>query len=295
MKEIWRIAEYMKYHYDSCVMGDDPEMPCLRYISDKLWYDIEKRLRLALVYSTCYNAPTAYFIVNHLDFSSSYDEILSFWKQNKWNLIFQTDRRRVKNRDEFPKILKSYKDIIWNNTQYSYLMRYVWKSKEETYDNMFEFSNKIYYMWRFASFLYLETVEQLTDFWMIPTWLDLKEALSSCNWLAYALWKDDLVVRRWWKKLKDSDYQYLQTELKKLVKYIQTEYPDTNSNIWNIETTLCAYKKWKWWKRYVWFYIDRQCNEIKKMEKLNNFDFSILREFRKKTFLENNLMECKKN
>ena len=70
-----------------------------------------------------------------------------------------------------------------------------------------------------------------------------------------------------------------------LIDKIQ-EYDITHKNIWNIETTLCAYKKYNLGKRYIGYYIERQKKEIDKMQYLvdNGVDWSVLWDFRQETY-----------
>ena len=56
--------------------------------------------------------------------------------------------------------------------------------------------------------------------------------------------------------------------------------------IWNIETTLCAYKKYHKGKRYVGYYIERLRKEINIMSENvdNGVDWSVLWDFRIETY-----------
>ena len=64
------------------------------------------------------------------------------------------------------------------------------------------------------------------------------------------------------------------------------EFDIQHKNIWNVETTLCAYKKYKKGKRYIGFYIDRQRKEIEKMQHnvKEGVDWSPLWDFRQETY-----------
>lgn len=263
--------EYVKYHYDSWAMWDiDPSYAVMRNISDKLWFDMEKRLWLAFLYSSCYCSPTAFVILSYFSDFNKLDLSLleQRWKINKKKLIFQTDRRRIKSNDQFVWLVKDYKRLIWNWTQLEMYNSLRWETKQQTYENIYNKFINIKNMWRYTMFIYLEAVEKITDFWMYPTKIDLRDALSTRNWLAYAIGRDDLVERRWEKEhLSHNDFLYLQTCFDEVVKYITDKYPETNSNIWSVETTLCAFKKFKRWKRYVWYYLERAKKEFEKTKK----------------------------
>lgn len=280
-----RFLEYTKYHYDSCIIWDDPSFPCLVYVSDKRKYTLEQRYWLAFLYSTCYCCPTSIYMIETLpNFKEITRDVLNdWWEHNKSKCLFQTDKKRIKNNNQFVDLVMSYVQFIWNGTQKERFDLLKWADERESYDKIFEAVKWIKNMWRFGAFLYLEALENLTNVWIEPTWLDLKEALSSCNWLAYAIWRDDLVVRRQEKRhLTDEQYKYLWECFNEIVEYFKEIMPETKPTVWNIETTLCAYKKFKWWKRYVGYYIDRMWNDIKKMESISKYNFYDLWEFRAK-------------
>ena len=64
-------------------------------------------------------------------------------------------------------------------------------------------------------------------------------------------------------------------------------------NIFQVETTLCAYKKYRYGKRYVGYYIDRLFNEIKQMETdiPEGVAWEVLWDFRRETFDKKYLKE----
>ena len=87
-------------------------------------------------------------------------------------------------------------------------------------------------------------------------------------------------------KLSSEQFQYLQSQLRKLYRELITEYPDAPTTYWNLETSLCAYYKLFRAKRYAGYYIDRQMLEIEEMQKLapDGADWSLLWKFRREHF-----------
>lgn len=140
-------------------------------------------------------------------------------------------------------------------------------------------------MGRFGLFLYLESVYVLTGFPMSPNGLDLKNAESSRNGLCFALGRDDLVTHKIKKPLSKKEYKYLYKEFWDLFKDIEEKRPN-DTTVWSVETTLCAYKKYKYGKRYIGYYIERQRKEIEKIENLvtEGVDWSVLWQYRKEYF-----------
>jgi hypothetical protein len=128
-------------------------------------------------------------------------------------------------------------------------------------------------------------VNVLTDYPLEPTYLDLKNAESCRNGLVYHLGHYELDTHGNNKKLKPKHYNYLQykfTELQRQIEKLDIQH----TNIWNIETTLCAYKKYNKGKRYVGYYIERQKKEIQKLQNnvQDGVDWSVLWQFRDETY-----------
>jgi hypothetical protein len=90
------------------------------------------------------------------------------------------------------------------------------------------------------------------------------------------------------KKLKKEELELLHN---KFVEYLRSD--KIKGNVFQIETTLCAYKKYRLGKRYVGYYIDRMYNEIKKIEQLvpEGVYWNVLWEFRNETFDKKYLKE----
>ena len=131
---------------------------------------------------------------------------------------------------------------------------------------------------------------------MTPTGLDLKHSTSSRNGLCYALGKDEFITHRYDKTSKKKLSKGVFNALAKGFDNLYSDILKTRANdtIWNIETTLCAYKKYKKNKRWIGYYIERQRKEIARMEKniTEGVDWSVLWDFRKEYFDKKWLKEC---
>ena len=205
-----------------------------------------------------------------------------WWKDNKSKLVFESDRLKVKNFDEFPKMFECYKEYT-KDGQLKTFLKLRQGGDSETYDKIYsDVMQKLYYFGRYSIFMYLETIYNLTKFPIMATGLNLREARTSRNGLCYAIGKDDWVQA----KLSKRQFEYLQLELKKLYTEILSEYPEVPTTYWNLETSLCAYYKLFRAKRYVGYYIDRQMQEIEKMQNLipNGANWDLLWKFRREHF-----------
>ena len=293
-------------HYKLCQRkyistGDcDPAYPILRYLLQHNNYNIEDAYWLSFLYSTCYSTPTAWVMFKTLPAYKDItkEKLEAWWVINKSRLLFTTDRAKVKNFNKFVPMILSYKEIM-GNSQADTMKKLRGKTPEETYNNVYKYFNKIYYVGRFSLFLITEVINVLTDYPMRPTGLDLVDAESCRNGLCYALGLDDWVhfhgkQGKNWKGLTKEQYDYLYKMLDKLVKESQTECPKLNINYWNVETTLCAYKKYYWKTRYIGFYLDRQLagliQTIKNYPELKN-DWALFYRGRKELFDNNYLGE----
>jgi len=274
------IWDYIDYHKESARIRDiDPANDCLRYIADRFELNLEQRYWIAFLYSTCYCAPTVFYMYNEFPDFENVDEgrLQRWWDSNKHRCIFQTDRLRIKSNNEFVPSFKSYKAFIGSYAQserFAHMMTpspyYTWKQAEAGVTSIKNIG-------RFTSFIYLEMINVLTDFQVLPDTIDWNYA-DNC--------KKGL--------LKASNLsQATNQELDRLIKGLQKKLAP--SNIFNIETTLCAYEKHRKGQRYVGYYIDRQYNEIKKIKELvsTGVCWDVLDQFRLETYKPENLIECK--
>ena len=281
------ITEYLRFHRESSAANDiDPQNDCLSYISDRYELNIEQRYWLAFLFGTCYCAPTVFFLYNEFPDYNTVDvgRLERFWGQNKQKLVFQTDRARVRSNDEFVNCFKSYRAIV-GKSQQAFFNKLKHPSAVETYKNALKALDELHYFGRFTMFIYLEMVSVLTDVKMVPHTLDLRNAESCRNGLALALGRQDIFTHFNDKALTNENYADLEKGFHRIVDAIQYT-PIRHQDIFNIETTLCAYKKVKLGKRYVGFYIERMRKEIEAMEKNvpRGVDWSVLYDFRKKNY-----------
>ena len=147
---------------------------------------------------------------------------------------------------------------------------------------------RIKFFGRFSLFNYLDVLNAITDIDSEPRHLNMLEAVSCRNGLAFSIERLDLMNHTSKKKLTGQELELLHN---KFVQYLRSK--EIEGNVFQIETTLCAYKKYRLGKRYIGYYIDRMYTEIKKIEKLvpDGVCWSVLWEFRKETFDKNYLKE----
>lgn len=261
---------YVEYHEESMRIGDvDPSNAMLIYLCNRFELNMEQRYWLAFLYSTCYCGPTTFYMYNEFPDFAGVDvpRLQRWWKNNKDKCLFQTDRLRVKTMDQFVPTFESYRDKIGALTQQEFYRRLKTGHPTVNYDNAYKEMGKVRNIGRFTLFIYLELVNVLTDFKCLPRFIDWSNAENCAAGLNYAV-KDKIPLDN---------------------KLLKLEYVFPNSNIFNIETTLCAYAKYMKGKRYIGYYLDRQRKEIDKMKSnvTSGVCWRVLDEYRRETYKSN--------
>jgi hypothetical protein len=275
--------------------GDtDPANTCLLYIANRFDITLEQRYWLCFLYSTCYCGPTAYYMFNEFPDYELIDlgRMQRWWKKNKQNLIFTTDRAWIRSRDQFVEIIRSYQEIVGKSQvlKYEQLMGC---NKSETYNNCFQEFSKVYQMGRFSLFIYLDVIHHVTGYPIEPDGIDLRYAESSRNGLCYAIDREDLITHKGNKKLTEKEFKLLQDQFVEIYQEVKKQRP-WDTNVWALETSMCAFKKYKKNnKRWVGYYIERQKKEISKMQSqvTEGVNWLVLWQYRDEYFPQNMLSE----
>jgi hypothetical protein len=256
------------YVYEMLSWDQSPAFPTLAtYAKENKLQDFD-RYWLSFLYGCTYCVPTAIHIFETLNPESVED----YWSKNKPHLLFQSDRTKVKYTNQFPKMVRSYIELIQQDP-FNELLKI--QDKRQRYDKAYELFDNLYYFSRFSLFNFLEVIDGITSVKFNPTWFDLKLAESARNGLCYAIGRDDMVTLHHHPSKLSINYKLLDDKLNQLKNELTTENPSLPVSIFNIETVLCAYKKLFWETRYLGYYIDRYQTEITTMKKLNpTFDAS---------------------
>ena len=271
------VLSYTEYHDASMSAGDvDPSVYCLKYLADRFELNMEQRHWISYLYGLSYCAPTVFYMYNEFPDYEYVDvgRLSRWWADKKKNCIFQTDRLRLKSNDQVVDSFVSYRKLA-GNSQQDYFRCENWR---ETYKKI----EGIKYFGRFSLFNYLDVLNAITSVNHKPDHLNMIEAVSCRNGLAYAINRPDLAD----KKITRQDAMLLHKEFVRLLK-------SHNGNVFQIETTLCAYKKYIRGKRYVGYYLDRMHSEIKKMQEgvRDGVYWDVLWQYREETYDKKYLME----
>jgi hypothetical protein len=195
-----------------------------------------------------------------------------WWKANKDKCLFQTDRLRIKSNNEFVPSFISYRNWVGGGSQRERFYKLKTPYINQNYDLCYKSAGRIKNIGRFTLFIYLEMVNLLTDFKCLPQTIEWDHADNCLSGLKHYL-----------KQQYPTQYYNVQNYDEALRK-LMLRFP--KSNIFNVETTLCAYHKYMKGQRYVGYYIDRQKKEIEKMKESvkEGVCWRVLDEFRKETY-----------
>ena len=270
---------YKDYHSLSMAAGDvDPAISCLKYLADRFEMNTEQRYWACYLYGLSYCAPTVFYMYNEFPDYECVDSgrLSDWWDKSKSKCLFQTDRMRLKSNDQVVDSFDSYRRLAGGSQQEYFGV--------ESLEEICKKIQNIKYFGRFSLFNYLDALNALTDINKKPRFLNMVEAKSCRNGLAYAINRLDLVD----KKLSRQDALYLHNEFLKLLK-------TSKGSVFQIETTLCSYKKYMRGKRYVGYYLDRMYKEIKALELAvkEGVYWSVLWQYRGETYDQKYLKEFK--
>ena len=256
-------TQYKIWQAETIANGEnDPEFVTLPYIADKYKLSTYERHWLSYLFSACYDDTTAWAMFKLIK-DQSEEGLEKFWKTNKARLAFTTDRAKVKTFDKFVPMTLSYFQVMQNNPEKTFNTLYG-VTPYDTYDNVYKHLNQIYYVGRFTLFLFTEAIYQLTKFPMLASHIPFEDAQSSANGLCYLLDLEDWIIKHGEnRRLTKEQFKYLYKASAKLLEESQKEYPEVPITNWNMETFLCAYKKYFWKTRYKGFYLDRQLGSIR--------------------------------
>lgn len=267
---VHRRTGYLEYHAQMNRIGDcDPAYALLAHVAEGMGLTVEQRLWLAWLYATCYNPATAFYMFTaNPDYAASRGRFPTWWREHGHECTFSTDRRRAK--PHMLAMFESYAKAMGPNQGRRWST--FWQPapaalyKTIAHRNAYRWSNRhLLQFGRFTLFLYLEAVQRLTGWPMEPDGIDLRHAESCRKGLCYAIGTDHLATRDAAEPSAEA-YERLQHELGWLLEEARLYSPDVHTTYWNLETSLCGYKKLHWGTRYLGYYIDRAQAEIRQAE-----------------------------
>jgi hypothetical protein len=256
----WRRNKLVEY------IGSFPDEigPIIRHYFKVQHMDKDSQVWWVLLYSACYCMGTACVLEKELDYKTVRKKELSeFWEINKPNLLFQSDRRYIKNMNQF-------NDIAWEflthteRKPWDYINRFITDDPYETYQKLYKEVSSWKYYGRFGTILFLYNLHKLVGVDLDYDEYDWKSGKTTTSALFNAFYLDER-AEEFEKdgKLIGDELSWLDDKLYKLIKVLKKKYPDKDWTIMGVTSDLCSYRKLFKQTRYLGYYVDRQQEEIK--------------------------------
>lgn len=291
-----RVGEYVAYHSGSASVGDiDPGYLMLLYVCDRFELNVEQRYWLAFLYAMTYCSASAFYVYNEFpDFENvDADRMQAWWAdRGRREIICQTDRRWVRSSNQFVPAFISYREWVGGATQQErFASVATGATPAERYDRLYASVRSLFSFGQFSLFLYLEALHTITDMDLAPSTLDLDVAHSCRNGLCYAYGLDRFITDAG-RPMPEDGRADIMDAWRDVLARLRSAH--SGVTVWQVETTLCAYKKFKRGARYVGYYLDRQAVEIAKMQRSvrSGVHWGVLWQFRSETHNADVLAEC---
>lgn len=254
----WRLRKFIDYY----AFGDiDANFPLLIRYADNRNLSVNDRFWLSFLYSSCYCVPTTCFLFEKLPLDKvTTQRAEKFWKDFKEPLIFQTDKRYVKNMNWFVPMVDNWLKTVGKNPS-KFFKALEGSTIEQTYNNLYREIKSWRYFGRFTVFLLIEAIHKLTPLKADSAWFDWKKGDTATSGMMHILYLDE--EAEYFdssKKIALDTLKLLDKRLPQVIKAIQKKQP--NVNITDLETALCGFRKLFKATRYGGYYIDRVQTEI---------------------------------
>ena len=244
-----RMEEFVQYHRD----GDgECNAILLKKYSQKHKLNIRDCFNLAFFFSITYCCESGIILFLNRD-SILYGKVNC--AQLKKDMIFQSDRKYVKMKNRFEKLL-----LFWEKhlTQYDFSRWF--RDGALFLETAVRDVEKWYMFGRFSAFLFLETFATMIDASVSNTTINWIEGDTATSGLLN-LFGDDAEASYFDQKgVLTVPVDKMDARLHKVISEVKRTGGDANTT--KIETSLCAYRKFYKGTRYNGFYLDRMLEEL---------------------------------
>lgn len=256
-----RFEEYAWYHK----FGDSAANPrVLAAVSDIEHYSTQDRADLCYFYSLTYCIASALRIMQERDRIIECPERAA--EALRPHLLFQTDRRYVACNNLFEKALAHWGDELSFDVP-ALSRSLVGDSGELSFSKAIPTIERFPSFGRYAAYLYAETIETLME---LPLTADFSHVEYDSGrvfsaGLLHLFWQDSAAERFEKKGLSsfEGGAEMMNRYLARLMEYLKKTLGPVS--IYQVETSLCAYRKFFKGTRYNGYYADRQLDEVSKM------------------------------
>lgn len=272
----WRRKKLIEY------IGAFPDEigPLIRKFFDTRLYDKDHQVWWVLLYSACYCMGSACVLAEDLDFRNVRKEDLEkYWENNKPKLIFQSDRRYIKNMNQFTEIVWEFLNRSKRHP-WKYISQFIRDNPEDTYESLYTEVSSWKYYGRFGTVLFLYNLNKLVGVPLDSRDYDWKNGSTTTAALFNADYRDDQ-ADAFEKKpvLRPEEKVWLDKRLKGLIKALKKHHPEKNWTLMGVTSDLCSYRKLFKQTRYLGYYVDRQQEELATLQANYPEQESVWRDF----------------
>jgi len=249
-----RIAEFVQYHKN----GDgECNGILLRAYADQERMTERQRFDLAYFYSLCYCIPSAIIMYDAREQIRSDPE--QWAAEHKGEIIFQSDRRYVRCGDTFVKMLQQYSRKL----DAKRFGEQTTRNGTVDFDLAFKTVSGWYFFGRFSCFLFVETYARLCGYKTTQGSITWAEGDTATSGLLNVYGLDGAADH--FDKTGRLPPQLTQERMDKLLGHLRRAIRASGgeTSIAEVETSLCAYRKFYKGTRYNGYYLDRQLEELR--------------------------------
>lgn len=252
------LKQYIRHGYI------DTDTHLLGEFAEALDLSVPSKISLAFLYSTCYNVPTACFLQGLLGPIKDWNrnQIQTHWDEYKQGMIFQTDRKWVKIANQFVDLCMDFKDKMYPFS--TGLKPYAY-----SFDAMYDAFSQLKNQGRVSTYIFIDGLIATGIMKpCMPERFDWNNGQTCTEGMLHALGMDEAVeyFDKGRHKLKPKVISYLDSKLLQLIDELRDEgLPE--DYVCDYESNLCAYRKYFKGTMYNGYYIDRQLEELRKLQK----------------------------
>lgn len=247
-----RMREFLQYHKN----GDgECNTVILCKWADRHGLKFQQRYELAFYFSITYSVISAIVLLEHQEEMLS--DIDGWVEKNKSNIIFQSDRKYMRMKDSFQRTLHFWNKNLRDGKAF---VQSVYSGDRISLEKAVNTVENWEMFGRFSAFLFLEMFVNLTKLPAENTTIVWKDGNTATSGLLNLFGYDDAATK--FDKTKRLLIQPKQMD--KMLAYTidRIRRYGGSTNVTEIETSLCAYRKFYKGSRYNGYYLDRMLEEI---------------------------------
>lgn len=251
-----RMAEFIHYHK----FGDgECNNVVLKEYADSLKMNAQERYDFAFLFAVTYCVPSACVLFDEYESPGRIPaDRLAYFKDR---LIFQSDRKYMRMKDNFE---RCYADFVNNHSSVFQFLKNNYDGSHISLQKAIKEVSGWVMFGRFSAFLFLETLVCLLGIPFDNASIDWKHGDTATSGLLNLIGNDaqaDYFDKT--GKLIVSE-QFLDSALETVKEMARKS--NASDNVTELETSLCAYRKFFKGSRYNGYYLDRMLAELNQMK-----------------------------